>query len=116
MSVRTARHCKQWDAENQEKVATNYRRERLRSREGLKWGVRPAVTCMGRPVRGFFPRRGRRRGAEKVPNPTRVTNCPLRSAPRIEARSARRARSAATLVHPPAAAMDATISARVTLR
>src|SRR3990172_5704376 len=86
---------------------------RLSSGEGLNLGVRPPATFMGWPVRGFLPLRALRRPTEKVPKPTRVTGCPRLSEVRIEARSARSARSEAALVQPLSAAIDATRSARV---
>src|SRR5262249_31404488 len=74
-------------------------------------GVRPPLTTMGWPVRGFRPRRGLRRVTENVPKPTSVTGCPRLSEVRMAARRARRAQSAAVLLQPLASAMAATISA-----
>src|SRR5262245_16631003 len=75
--------------------------------------MRPPDTFIGLPVRGFLPRRGFRRATEKVPKPTSVTGRPRLSEPWIPASSARSARSAATFVHPLAAAIEDTRSARV---
>src|SRR5713101_7932701 len=86
---------------------------RLSSGEGLNLGVRPQATFMGWPVRGFFPLRAFLRPTENVPKPTSVTGCPRLSEVRIEARSARSARSEAALVQPLSVAIDATRSARV---
>src|SRR5919106_3550580 len=59
--------------------------------------------------------RGRRRVAEKLPNPTSVTVSPRLSAPRTAVSIARNARSPTARGHPAASAMRATRSARVTL-
>lgn len=64
-------------------------------------------------MRGFLPLRGLRRLTEKVPKPTSVTGWPRLSELRIDASSARSARSAAALVHPDASAMEVTSSALV---
>jgi hypothetical protein len=79
----------------------------------LNLGVRPPATFIGWPVRGFLPLRALRRPTENVPKPTRVTGCPRLSDVRIDARSARSARSEAALVQPLSAAIDAMRSARV---
>src|SRR5262245_49346071 len=90
-----------------------YLTARLSSFEGLKRGMRPPDTFIGWPVRGFLPFRGLRRAIEKVPKPTTVTGCPRLSDVRTAPRSARRERSAAAFVHPLAAAIEVTRSARV---
>lgn len=79
----------------------------------MNLGVRPPATFMGLPVRGFLPLRALRRPTENVPKPTRVTGCPRLREVRIDARSARSARSEAVFVQPLSAAIDVMRSARV---